>query len=226
MFRFLFLDLDDTILDFHKAESIAIAKAFRSVGVEPTEALITRYSQVNKMHWQMLERGELTREEVLVQRFSYLFRELGLDADPQTCQKNYEDFLCIGHYFIEGAEELLPWLASRFQLYLASNGTAKVQAARLKSSGIGPYFTEIFISQEIGFNKPSAEYFKRCFSRIPNFDPNEAIIIGDSLTSDIKGGNNAGIHTCWFNPSAQPRNPEIPCDYEIRSLSELKDILL
>ena len=175
MFRFLFLDLDDTLLDFHKAEAIAVDKAFRAVGVQPTPELIARYSAVNKLHWQMLERGELTREEVLVERFAYLFREQGIPADPAACKTYYEDYLCLGHYFMPGAEDILAYLAPRYRLYLASNGTARVQESRLKSAGIGGYFEQVFISQHLGANKPSRAFFQRCFARIPDFQPEQAL---------------------------------------------------
>lgn len=225
MYKFIFLDLDDTLLDFHKAESIAVSRALRESGVEPTAAVVQRYSQVNKLHWQMLERGELTRQEVLVQRFSYLFRELGLQANAESCQELYEDYLCIGHYFLDGAQELLEYLHPKYQLYLASNGTAKVQDARLESSGIAHYFSDIFISQRMGADKPSIEFFHRAFARIPNFDPEKAMIVGDSLTSDIRGGNNAGIATCWYNPSGVSPSVPVRIDHEIRSLRQLRQIL-
>lgn len=189
MFQFLFFDLDDTLLDFHRAEAIAVAKAFQAVGVDPTPELIRHYSAVNKLHWQRLERGELTREQVLLERFVCLFREEHIPADPAACQAAYEDFLCVGHYFIEGAEDLLAYLAPKYRLYLASNGTARVQESRLKSAGIGPYFQQVFISQKLGANKPSPAFFHRCFAQIPDFDPQKALMIGDSLTSDIRGAN-------------------------------------
>lgn len=225
MFKFIFLDLDDTLLDFHKAEALAIARTFREVGLEPTDELIARYSRVNKLHWEMLERGELTRAQVRVQRFGYLFRELGLDADPRRCQELYEAYLCIGHYYIDGAMELLDYLKPKYRLYLASNGTARVQDARLKSSGIGAYLDDQFISERMGADKPTLEFFKRSFDRIPDFDPERAMIIGDSLTSDIRGGNNAGIKTCWFNPRGITPSVQVQIDYEIHRLNQLKTIL-
>ncbi len=225
MFEFVFLDVDDTLLDFHKAEHIAVARAFREVGVEPTQAVLDRYTQVNKEHWEMLERGELTRAQVLVRRFQALFDELGLDADAAMCQELYEEYLCIGHYFIDGAQELLEELRGKYRLFLASNGTARVQDARLKSSGIEAYAEGIFISERVGADKPSADFFRYCFRAIPDFDPTKAIMVGDSLTSDIRGGKNAGIKTCWFNPKALTGRKDIQPDYEIRSLVELKAVL-
>lgn len=225
MFEFVFLDLDDTILDFHKAESIAVAKALKAVGVEPTPEVITRYSQINKLHWEMLERGELTREEVLWKRFDYLFRELGSSASPTACRDLYEELLCEGYYFMDGAQEILDYLKPRCRLFLASNGTARVQAARLHSSGVENYLERAFVSQEIGHHKPSRAFFDACFAQIQGFDPEKAIIIGDSLTSDIRGGNNAGITACWYNPQGKPNTAGVKVDLEIRSLAELKNIL-
>ena len=222
---FLFLDLDDTILDFHKAEYIAIGKTLQSFGLEPTEQVRARYSAINKAHWERLERKELTREQVLVGRFATLFREHGIQTDPVQCARRYEDFLSIGHYFLPGAEEALERLSKKYKLYLASNGTAKVQAGRLKSANISRFFEKIFVSQEIGANKPSAEYFQRCFAQIPGFDCTRAMIVGDSLTSDIQGGKNAGIATCWVNPNGAPGRQDILPDYEIKNLAELEALL-
>ncbi len=225
MLEFLFLDLDDTILDFHKAERLALGKTFRAFGLEPTEAVMARYSQINKAHWERLERKELTREQVLVGRFAQLFAESGLCADAERCARAYEDNLSVGHYFLPGALEALECLHKKYKLYLASNGTAKVQAGRLKSANISHYFAEIFVSQEIGANKPDLLYFTRCFERIPNFDPTKAMMVGDSLTSDILGGIQAGMATCWVNPTGKPGRADIRPDYEISSLSQLDALL-
>lgn len=225
MIEFLFLDLDDTILDFHKAERIAVAKTLRDFGIDPTEAVLRRYHIINKAHWERLERGELTRAQVLSGRFQALFRELGKDADPEAVARDYEGNLGIGHWFLPGAQEAVVSLSRRYKLYLASNGTAPVQQSRLTSAGLYPYFREVFISQEIGFNKPSKEYFDACFARIPGFDPGKAVMVGDSLTSDILGGKNAGIATVWVNPGHAPGKPGILPDYEIESLSQLEALL-
>ena len=225
MYQYIFLDLDDTILDFHKAEAIAVAKAFAAIRVTPTEDLICRYSEINKLHWQMLERGECTREQVSVERFAHLFRERGIQADALDCKEAYEEFLRVGHYFIPGAEEILPYLAKKYQLYLASNGTARVQHSRLESAGIRPYFQDVFISERIGSHKPNAAFFDRCFAKIPGFDRTKALMIGDSLTSDMQGGNRAGIDTCWYNPKSAKRIEGIKINYEIQDLLELKTFL-
>ena len=217
--------MDDTLLDFHKAEAIAIRKTLAQLGIEPDEAAISRYSAINTSLWKRLENGELTREQVLVQRFEILFSELGVDADGNMAWQTYEQFLSDGHYFISGAPELLETLHSKYNLYLASNGTASVQDSRIESSGIARYFKEIFISQRVGFDKPHRSFFEHCFKSIPAFSKGETIIIGDSLSSDIRGANNAGIRACWFNPNKKPREEDILVHYEVTGLDQIPSLL-
>ena len=225
MIRFVLMDLDDTILDFHRAEAAAVSKTLLRLGIEPTQQIVQRYSEINAAHWRMLERGEITRPQVLTGRFRQLFSEIGADCDPEQAQQIYEAYLSQGHYFISGAEQLLAELYGKYLLYLVSNGNAVVQKGRLKSAGIAPFFEEIFISEQIGADKPSKVYFDRCFAKIPNFDQDHAILIGDSPTSDILGGINAGVKTCWFNPNHRPPHPLIRADYEIDRLSAFPALL-
>ena len=225
MYEILFLDLDDTILDFHKAERIAIGKTIRDFGVEPTEEILQRYHVINKWHWEQLELGKLTRAEVLENRFGVLFDELGLEVDKTACARAYEKHLSIGHYFLPGAEEAVDALSKKYRLFLASNGTASVQKGRMTSANLYRFFEKVFVSQEIGHNKPSKAYFDACFAQIPGFDPKKAIIVGDSLTSDILGGKNAGIATCWVNPNRLPGREDIRPDYEIEALTQLEGLL-
>ena len=225
MMEFLFLDLDDTILDFHRAERIALSKTLACFGVEPEEAVLERYHIINRQHWEALERGELTREEVLEGRFRVLFEQLGRPVEARAVTRAYEKNLGQGHYFLPGAQEAVEHLSKKYRLFLASNGTASVQHSRLTSAGLYPYFEQVFISQEMGCNKPSREYFERCFAKIPGFDPQRAIMVGDSLTSDILGGIRAGIKTCWVNPDHTPPREDIPADFEIEALSQLEALL-
>lgn len=225
MIEYLFLDLDDTILDFHKAEALALTKTLRDLGLEPARNMLERYKQINIDHWKMLERGEITREQVKLGRFEQLFRELGVKRDPAQTTALYEKYLAVGHFFLPGAEEAVASLSEKYRLFLASNGTASVQAGRLTSANLYRFFEQVFVSQEIGHNKPSKDFFDVCFSRIPGFDRTRAMIVGDSLTSDIQGGRNAGILTCWVNPKHAPRDPAIPADFEIENLSCLQTLL-
>ena len=222
--EFLFLDLDDTILDFKKAEYIAIGRTIGEFGLEPTEEVRQRYHSINKWHWEQLELGKLTRAEVLVDRFARLFEAYGMTVDAEACARAYEKNLSIGHYFLPGAEEAVDALSKKYRLFLASNGTASVQKGRMTSANLYRFFETVFVSQEIGHNKPSKAYFDACFARIPDFDPAKAVIVGDSLTSDIRGGINAGIRTVWVNPEHKSCG-DIRPDYEIEALSQLEGLL-
>lgn len=224
MIEFLFLDLDDTILDFRKAEYIAIGKTIGDFGVEPTEEVRQMYHKINKWHWEQLELGNLTREEVLVNRFGVLFEKLGKTVDAVACARAYEKNLSQGHWFLPGAEEAVDALSKKYRLFLASNGTASVQKGRMTSANLYRFFETVFVSQEIGHNKPSKAYFDACFATIPDFDKEKAIMVGDSLSSDIKGGINAGIKTVWVNPDHKDCG-EIKPDYEIEYLHQLEALL-
>jgi len=224
MIEFLFLDLDDTILDFHKAERIAIAKTIREYGLEPDETLLGMYHRINRWHWEQLELGKLTRAEVLVNRFAALFQALGVEADAQSCARSYEAHLSQGHYFLPGAQEALERLHQKYRLFLTSNGTSAVQKGRMTSANLYRFFEQVFVSQEVGYNKPSKAYFDACFAKIPGFDAPKAAIVGDSLSSDILGGKNAGITTVWVNPEHKTFGSIQP-DYEIENLSQLEELL-
>ena len=225
MIRNILLDLDNTIFDFTKAERIALTKTLRALNIEPEEAVLCRYSELNLEQWKLLELGKISRDQVKLQRFSNLFREFSLTASPESAAKLYENFLGQGHYYIDGAQDLLKTLQGRYLLYLASNGTTGVQMGRLASAGITEVFEEIFLSEKIGADKPEKAFFDACFSYIPDFRKEETVIVGDSLTSDIKGGKNAGIGTIWYQPDPEKQPEEIQPDYRIRHLLELPALL-
>lgn len=224
-FDTLLLDLDDTILDFGWAEGIALRQTLEQVGVPATEAVCQRYSQINADCWKLLEQGKLTRSALMVRRFALLFQELGTSANADEAAAVYPERLSHGHRFLPGAKEALETLSQKYRLYLVSNGTAHVQAGRLDSSGIRPFFRDIFISQEVGVDKPDVEFFNRCFAQIGDVDNSRTLIVGDSLTSDILGGNRAGIATCWVNPRHLPRRADLRIDFEIEALSQLDALL-
>ena len=225
MFEFLFIDLDDTVLDFKMQEDAAIRKTLRSAGIDPTQEICDLYSRINKAHWKRMEKGEIDRNQVLFGRFEVLFAQLGVEADAKAAALSYMENLSEGHYFLPGAEEALASLSKKYRLFIASNGTAKVQNKRLDSAGIRKYFEAIFISQDIGINKPDKGFFDYCFARIPGFDPRKAMIVGDSPSSDMLGGQNAGITTCWVNPTGRRYTREQLPDYEIQSLAQLEKLL-
>lgn len=225
MLKTIFLDLDDTILDFRGGEAHALSRALRRNGIEPDTAILERYHIINMRQWELLEEGKLTREQVLVSRFQILFGEMGIARSGKEVCDLYESYLAEEHGFVPGAVELLEGLSARYDLYAASNGAAVVQRRRLADADIGRYFKGIFISEEMGADKPSTAFFERCFAAIPDFCGETALIVGDSLTSDIRGGINAGIRTCWFNPTGKPRRPDIVPDCEASALGQIPALL-
>lgn len=225
MIRNVLFDLDDTLFDFHKAEKMALTKTLVHFGIDPTEETLALYSTINAAHWKRLELGEISREEVKVGRYRELFKTIGVECDPVKATAYYESMLAIGHYFMPGAPELLEELYGKYRLYIVSNGTAKVQEGRIGSSGIAKYMDGIFISQILGANKPDKQFFDICFAEILDFSLSETVIIGDSLSSDIKGGINAGIITVWFNPKGIENDNDIKPDYTIKELSEVPGLL-
>lgn len=225
MIRFLLLDLDDTVLDFHKSEQLAIEKTLREFGMEPTEAVCALYSRINQEHWERLERKEITRPQVLVGRFAVLMETLQVDGDAAACSRRYMENLSQETHFLPGAYEALEALSKSYALYAVSNGNLRVQEGRLAKANISHFFREIFISEALGADKPSPEFFRIVFDRIPDFDPRKAMIVGDSLTSDILGGINAGIATCWINPKHKAHPAEICPDHQIEALSQLAALL-
>ena len=225
MIKNILLDMDNTILDFTKAERVAASKALAAMGIQPTDELLKRYHQINEEQWRLFELGELEREQVKVRRYELLFDEMEIAASPRETAKVYEGLLGIGHYFMDGAVELLERLSRAYRLYLATNGTSNVQKSRINSADISKYFQGIYISEDVGYNKPDKRYFEACFKDIPDFDPAETVMIGDSLTSDIKGGINAGIRTVWFNHEGKSRDDNIVPDHEVHSLEEIPGLM-
>ena len=224
MIRNILFDLDDTLLDFKKAERHALRKTLAAYRIEPSDENIALYSRINASQWKLLEKGELDRSTLKVRRFSLFSEALGLKLNAESLAASYETNRAIGHFFIDGAPELLKALYGHYRLYIVTNGFAHVQRSRLASAKIESLFDGIFISQEIGAEKPSPAFFNACFARIPNFSKNETLLIGDSLTSDIKGGLQAGITTVFYAPHGQIPHDNLP-HYTIMHLSELTNIL-
>ena len=226
MIKNVFLDLDDTILDFQRGERKAIQNTLRQMGLPCDKTTVERYIEINVACWKAHERKEITKDEVLFGRFDKLFAELGVKASSREAQSIYVPLLAKERDFIPGAQELLFKFREygKYDLYMATNGIPSVQKPRIATSGVGGYFKDIFISEEIGSAKPHREYFERCFEKIEGFKADETILVGDSLTSDILGGKNAGILTCHFNRHNAPYN-DIKPDYTITDLSELIPLL-
>ena len=225
MIKWVFLDLDDTVFDFGRCERAAITETLEALDLVPSDELVALYSEVNLSMWRALERGEITKDELRSRRFSEFFDRLGIVRDSTFAKVTYEGKLSEKCFLIDGAEELLKELSEKYELYAASNGIASIQDGRIAKSGIARYFKKIFISERIGHNKPSREFFEAVFSDIPGFEKSGAIIIGDSLTSDIKGGINAGIKTCLFCKNI-PTGVSVNPDFYVHSLRDIPNLLV
>ncbi len=225
MKKFLFFDLDGTIFNFKSAEKEAISATLSVFGVRVTEKMIKRYSEINDSCWKALERGEIKREELIFRRFELLSREFSLTLVPKLVQERYAKELGSRYIFIHGAEELLSELSLSYDLYAVTNGNADIQRSRIEKAGLNRFFKGFFISEEIGFAKPDKRFFDTAFSQVKDFTPALSVIIGDSLSSDILGAENAGVESIYYNPEELENRTGIAPDFEITKLEEIKEIL-
>jgi len=224
-YKTLLFDADNTLFDFQACEKEALRLVFHKYNYELNEEITRIYERINLALWKKFEQGLIDRDTVIYSRFGQLFKEIGIFDDGISFEDDYQELLGMQHFFIDGASEVVQKLYERFDLYIVTNGVTATQLRRLKDSGVDNYVKKIFVSEETGYQKPMKEYFDYCFDRIEDLDRERTIIIGDSLSSDIKGGNNAGIATCWFNPNRLENNTDIKVDYEIRHLTDLYQIL-
>lgn len=222
----ILFDADNTILDFDRAEYEALRRAFAEYGIQIHDHLVEIYRKNNVALWQQLEKGLVTKDYVLNNRFVDTAKELDLHCDIMAISRLYEEYLHDGHYVINGATDVLQSLTDMgARLYMVTNGVLSIQNARLKGSGVSKYFLDRFVSEQVGFPKPQKAFFDHCFANVPNFDRGKTLIVGDSLTSDIQGGINANIDTCWYNPKHLPNGRRIIPTYEIDNLNQLFDIV-
>ena len=226
-FDILLWDVDGTLLDFIAAEKAAVQTLFREFGLgECTDEMVERYSRINKEYWERLERGELSKPEILVRRFADFFVSEGLDASKAPeFNEQYQVQLGDTVVFCDDSYELLSSLRGRVKQYAVSNGTVVAQTRKLRRSGFDRLLDGVFLSEELGYEKPATEFFDRVFAAIGEPDRERVLIVGDSLTSDITGGNRAGIRTCWYNPKGEPNLTAAHADYEIRDLHGILDII-
>ncbi|MGX8833522.1 YjjG family noncanonical pyrimidine nucleotidase [Amedibacillus sp. YH-ame6] len=221
----ILFDADGTLLDFDAAEYHALIHTFEAYGYPYNESIRNRYLEINKELWNAYEAGEISRKEVIYSRFGKLFQEVGIQDDGIQFEDDYQNRLAHGHEMMEYAMEVVQALYQEYDLYIASNGVSATQYQRLDESGLRPYFKDVFVSEEIGYQKPDLAYFDTCFRRIGEVDKHNVLIIGDSLSSDIQGGINAGIDTCWYHPRQDVKEIILNSTYEITDLRELYKIL-
>ncbi len=221
--RFL-IDVDGTLFDFDRSESEAFRKLCAHLGVPCTEELHAHYHDVNLSYWKLYEKGLAEREYFFPQRFIDAFRDFGYETDGQDANHAYLEFLSRECFVYPGAMELIQELSGRGFVYLCTNGDALVQERRLEASGILPYVAGVFISEKVGCQKPTKEYFSEVFKTVP-YGP-DCIMIGDSLTSDILGGVNASLDTVWYCPPGTVNDhPEIRPTYTVSALPDILKII-
>ena len=221
----ILFDADDTLLDFGAAEREAITSVLRGYRLPYGEDVIEEYSRINIGFWKMLERGEIKKDELKYRRFEAFCEHFGFKVDAREMATAYMNALSGQNPLIDGALEICERLYGKCRLYIITNGIKFIQEGRFSNSPLIKYFDGSFISETIGHDKPSREYFEAVECAIPDFDRKTTLVVGDSLTSDIKGGINYGLDTCWFNPKGKARPEDMEMTYEIKSLDEIFNIV-
>ncbi len=225
LYRTLLLDADNTLFDFTRAEYEALTDCLRARGLPHDTTVTDRYHAINDEYWKRLERGEITRGGLKLARFIDLFNAFGFDSDPATMAKDYMQALSTKAFLLDGAHDFCAALHGHCRLYLITNGATQSQRGRLARSPITPLFEDVFISEEMGCAKPEKAYFDAVAAAIPHFDPADALVIGDSLSSDMQGGINAGLATCWFNPQGKPAPNGMKINYIVGGYDEILSIV-
>ena len=224
-YELVFIDLDETLLDFYQAEKQALRLSFGQFGLEYSERAVLEYEEINAGVWRKLEQGGIDQETLKVERFRLLFERMHAEADPAAFSATYLQELGKGVFLLPGAEETCAYLSGKYTLVVVTNGIKDVQRSRIGRSPLATYFSALIISEEAGSSKPSPAIFEHACAGLGFTDKAAMIMVGDSLSSDIRGGINFGIDTCWFNPSSKANDSGLQPTYEIKALSEIRTIL-
>lgn len=228
-FTTILWDVDNTLLDFDYSCRGALRQGFQAMNQELTEDMISRYFEINDKYWKMFERGEITKEEVLYKRFEQFFEEYGLLGRPgvsvDTFRKEFQRSLGNIYSYLDDSLSICKALQTKFKQYIVTNGVSSTQRSKLGLSGFTEVMNGLFISEEVGAPKPTKEYFDFCLEQIEEKDKNRILLVGDSLTSDIKGANMAGIKSCWYNPKEKVLSEGYHVDFEIVDLHQIFEVL-
>lgn len=220
----VFIDIDDTLLDFTKCANDAIKSACNKFGVPYTTTLVDTFHPINLDLWHRLEKKEMTKEKLFDTRFQIVFDKLGIKADGIAFETAFRENFHESAILVDGARDLLEYLRSKYEVYVASNASMHQQTNRMKRAELDGYIDGYFVSEEIGFPKPQKEFFDACFKALPDVKPQDVVMIGDSLSADIKGACEYGLKTIWYNHRNEPTS-DVKCDYIVSRLSEVKNIL-
>ena len=225
-YKFLLFDLDHTLLDFDTAEDVALTQLLKEEGVADIQSYKDYYVPMNKSLWKDLEEKKITKQELVNTRFSKLFSHFGIEKDGVYLSERYQFYLAQQGQVFSGAMELLDSLLDRgYELYAATNGITTIQTGRMAQSGLAPYFNQVFISEQLQTQKPDALFYEKIGQQIAGFSKEKTLMIGDSLTADIQGGNNAGIDTIWYNPHHLENHTQAQPTYEVDSYQALLELL-
>ncbi len=219
------VDADDTILDFHASSALSLKKAFDEFSVPWENRFSDVFKTVNDALWTKLERRELTRKELIDTRFHIYLAELQMHLDADKFNRAYLQALSTHPIYVDGAQEFLKTLNTLGRVYIVTNGTLRIQKSRFEIAKLNDYAKDVFVSDAIGFDKPSPKYTAYVLSHIENFEKERAIWVGDSLNADIKSANDAGIESVWFNPSKKPIKGDVKPTYEAQSFAEILKII-
>ncbi len=221
--RVLF-DLDGTLFDLKKCEKSALDSAFGVYGIELSNNQVKEYKKINTELWGQFEKGLIDRDEVLVKRFEILLKSIKIDISPEQLNEMYLYFLSGNFYLEHGAIDILLKLSDKYHLYVVTNGVEAVQLKKMNRANIFQFFDDIFSAETIGHQKPEYSFFKYCLEKM-NCYPEECLIVGDSLVSDIGGGINAKMHTCWYNPFSKENFSEIIPEYVVYKLIDISKVI-
>ena len=225
-YKTILFDADGVLFDYRKAESFAFLKTFDFFKIkENLDFIHKKYKTINAKIWREFEEKKITSIDLRVERFSRLFKATHLKLDPVKVSKTYLKFLSECSFLIDGAEEIVEYFSEKCELAIITNGLADVQRSRIGNSRLASFFKRLFISEEIGYPKPHKEIFEFTLRNLKTKNKKDILLVGDNLVSDIKGGNDFGIDTCWFNQNIWNNKLDIHPTYEINNLLELKKIV-
>ncbi len=224
-YKILLFDLDDTLLDFRTTEKETLKKLFYALGYLFTEEIEREFNKINTHLWKEYIDGKIEIQEAFYKRFKILFKKIGIEKNERIVEKIHKKIFVSENHIIEGAFEVCEKLSKKYDMYVTSNGLKNLQEERLIKSGLSRFFKKIYTSDELGATKPATRFFEKILKELHVIDTKEILLIGDSLSSDIVGGKNAKIDTCWFNPRKTKNNLQVNPNYEIQNLKELLNIL-
>ena len=225
MLKAVLMDIDDTLLDFGKCAEQAMRVGFAEWGLPFGDSTYRTFTPINDGLWRMIERGELTTQQLLAFRWNRIFDALGIRADGAAFEQRFLDLLYETAIPVDGAADICRYLKEKYILCAASNAFHDQQLNRLKMAGLLPFFDHVFVSESLGYRKPETAFFDTCRALLPGVAADECVMIGDSLTADISGGKAAGMKTIWYNHTRRPVPEHCEADQIVESLSELKNLL-